>query len=395
MNRAWKRRLGGTALAGLVVLLAFAAAGCGGDGGSKNESAMKEDIGSGEGKLNLIAWAGYVEDGSTDPKVDWVTPFEKQTGCQTSVKVAGSSDEMVTLMRTGGYDGVSASGDASLRLVAGGDVAPVNVDLVPNYKDVIPALKDQPYNTVDDVHYGIPHGRGANLLMWRTDKVKPAPTSWNVVFDPSSPYKGHITAYDRPIYIADAAVYLQATQPDLNITNPYELDEDQFNAAVDLLKQQRKAAGEYWTDATKEIQAFTSGSTLVGTTWQYQANTLEASKVPVKAILPKEGSTGWSDTWMIHSKAKHPNCMYMWLDWVISPKVNAEIAEWFGEAPANSKSCALTVTKNHCDIFHASDEAYFDKVAEWETPVADCGDDRGDKCKDYSEWTQAWTEIKG
>jgi putative spermidine/putrescine transport system substrate-binding protein len=394
MNRAWKRGLGGTALAGLVVLLAFAAAGCGG-GGGKKESAMKEDVGSGEGKLNLIAWAGYVEDGSTDPKVDWVTPFEQKTGCQTSVKVAGSSDEMVTLMRTGGYDGVSASGDASLRLVAGGDVAPVNVDLVSNYKDVIPALKDQPYNTVDDVHYGIPHGRGANLLMWRTDKVKPAPTSWNVVFDSSSPYKGHITAYDRPIYIADAAVYLKATQPDLKITNPYELDEDQFNAAVDLLKQQRKAAGEYWTDATKEIQAFTSGSTLVGTTWQYQTNTLEASKVPVKAILPKEGSTGWSDTWMIHSKAKHPNCMYKWLDWVISPKVNAEIAEWFGEAPANSKSCALTVTKNHCEIFHASDEAYFDKVAEWETPVADCGDDRGDKCKDYSEWAQAWTEIKG
>jgi len=394
MNRAWKRRLGGTALAGLVVLLAFAAAGCGG-GGGKKESAMKEDVGSGEGKLNLIAWAGYVEDGSTDPKQDWVTPFEQKTGCQTSVKVAGSSDEMVTLMRTGNYDGVSASGDASRRLVAGKDVSPVNVDLVPNYKDVIPALKDQTYNTVDEVHYGIPHGRGANLLMWRTDKVKPAPTSWSIVFDPSSPYKGHITAYDRPIYIADAAVYLKATQPDLKITNPYELDDDQFNAAVDLLKQQRKAAGEYWTDATKEIQAFTSGSTLVGTTWQYQANTLEASKVPVKAILPKEGSTGWSDTWMIHSKAKHPNCMYKWFDWVISPKVNAQIAEWFGEAPANSKSCALTVVKNHCEIFHASDEAYFAKVAYWNTPEADCGDDRGDTCKDYSEWTQAWTEIKG
>jgi putative spermidine/putrescine transport system substrate-binding protein len=394
MSRAWKRRFGGTALAGLIVLLAFAAAGCGG-GGGKKESAMKKDVGSGEGKLSLIAWAGYVEDGSTDPKVDWVTPFEQQTGCQTSVKVAGSSDEMVTLMRTGGYDGVSASGDASLRLVGGGDVAPVNVDLVPNYKDVFPALKDQPYNTVDDVHYGIPHGRGANLLMWRTDKVKPAPTSWSVVFDANSPYKGHITAYDRPIYIADAAVYLGATKPDLGITNPYELDDDQFNAAVDLLKQQRRAAGEYWTDATKEIQAFTSGSTLLGTTWQYQANTLEASKVPVKAILPNEGSTGWSDTWMIHSKAKHPNCMYKWFDWVISPKVNAEIAEWFGEAPANSKSCALTATKNHCETFHATDEAYFDNVAEWETPVADCGDDRGDKCKDYSEWAQAWTEIKG
>jgi len=394
MSREWKRRLGGGALAGLVAVLALAAAGCGG-GGGKSESAMKKDVGAGEGKLNLIAWAGYVEDGSTDPKQDWVTPFEQKTGCQTSVKVAGSSDEMVTLMRTGSYDGVSASGDASRRLVAGKDVSPVNVDLVPNYEDVIPALKDQTYNTVDGVHYGIPHGRGANLLMWRTDKVKPAPTSWSLDPAQAAKYKGKISVYDDPIYIADAAVYLKAHQPDLGITNPYELDDDQFNAAVDLLKQQRKAAGEYWTDATKEIQAFTSGSTLVGTTWQYQVNTLEASKVPVKAILPNEGSTGWSDTWMIHSKAKHPNCMYKWFDWVISPEVNAQIAEWFGEAPANSKSCALTVVKNHCEIFHASDEAYFDKVAYWSTPEADCGDDRGDKCKDYSEWTQAWTEIKG
>jgi putative spermidine/putrescine transport system substrate-binding protein len=393
MSRPWKRRVGGAGLALTVVFLAFAAAGCGSSG--KSGSAMQKSVGDGEGHLSLIAWAGYVEDGSTDPKVDWVTPFEQQTGCQTSVKVAGSSDEMVTLMRTGGYDGVSASGDASRRLIAGGDVAPVNVDLVPNYKDVVPAIKDQPYNTVDGVHYGIPHGRGANLLMWRTDKVKPAPDSWSVVFDPNSPYKGHITAYDRPIYIADAAVYLKATQPDLNITNPYELDDDQFNAAVDLLKKQRGVAGEYWTDATKEIQSFTSGSTLVGTTWQYQANTLEASKVPVKAILPKEGSTGWSDTWMIDSKAKHPNCMYKWFDYVLSPNVQAQIAEWFGEAPANVKACGLTTVKNHCQIFHATDEAYFDKVAEWETPVADCGDSRGSKCKDSSQWTQAWTENQG
>ena len=396
MSRAWKRRFGAAAVAVFLVVLAFAAAGC---GGSDDESGakMQDSVGDTEGKLSLIAWAGYVEDGSTDPKVDWVTPFEKQTGCQTSVKVAGSSDEMVTLMRTGSYDGVSASGDASLRLVAGDDVAPVNVDLVPNYEDVIAALKDQPYNTVDETHYGFPHGRGANLLMWRTDKVKPDPTSWGVVFDPNSKYKGHITAYDRPIYIADAAVYLKATRPELKITNPYELDDEQFNAAVDLLKQQRKVAGEYWTDATKEIQAFTSGSTVLGTTWQYQANTLQGSDppVPVKAILPKEGSTGWSDTWMIHSKAKHPNCMYKWFDYVLSPEVQAEIAEWFGEAPANVKACALTSAKNHCEIFHATDEAYFDRVALWETPVADCGDDRGKKCKDYSQWTQAWTEIKG
>jgi putative spermidine/putrescine transport system substrate-binding protein len=389
-------------LALLVAGLAFTAAGCGGgeeEGGGGGTAAdtenMPQEVGAGEGQVDLIAWAGYVEDGSTDPSVDWVTDFEKQTGCKVNVTIGNTSDEMVTLMKTGNFDGVSASGDATLRLIAAGDVAPVNVDLVPNYKDIFPALKDRPHNTVDGVHYGIPHGRGANLLMWRTDKVKPEPDSWGAVFDENSPYKGKVTAYDSPIYIADAALYLMKTQPDLGITNPYELDDDQFNAAVDLLKKQRTIIGEYWSDYTKEQAAFAGGDSVIGTTWQVITNLLEADKVPVKAILPKEGATGWSDTWMISSKAKHPNCMYRWMDWIVSPKVNAQVAEWFGEAPANAKACAETADPKTCDIFHADDEAYFDRVLYWTTPQKDCLDDRGDVCKDYSEWTNAWTEIKG
>jgi putative spermidine/putrescine transport system substrate-binding protein len=379
--------------------------GCGGDdesssgsGGSvkapEGQKAMSE-LGEGEGQVNLIAWAGYVEDGSTDPKVDWVSDFEKETGCQVNTKIGNTSDEMVTLMRSGQYDGVSASGDATLRLIAGGDVAPVNTDLIPNYADVFDGLKDQPWNSVDGQPYGVPHGRGANLLMWRSDKVQPAPDSWGAVFDESSPYKGKVTAYDNPIYIADAALYLKATQPDLGIENPYELDDKQFQAAVDLLKKQRGVIGEYWSDYTKEQAAFTSGDSVLGTTWQVIANLLEADKVPIKTILPKEGATGWSDTWMIASKAKNPNCMYMWMDHIISPKANAAVAEWFGEAPSNKKACAETAVKNHCDVFHAEDEDYFSKVAYWTTPTKDCGDDRGEVCKDYSEWVQAWTEIKG
>ena len=244
-----KRRVGRWAAALLATgVLSVMAAGCGGDdddeaGGAGTTAAettggtpegMMESLGEGEGQVNLIAWAGYVEDGSTDPKVDWVTDFETETGCQVNVKTGNTSDEMVTLMRTGEYDGVSASGDASLRLIAAGDVAPVNLELIPNYEDVFEGLKNQPHNTVDGIPYGVPHGRGANLLQYRTDVVKPAPDSWAVVWDKAGPYKGKVTAYDSPIYIADAAVYLKATQPDLGIEDPYELDQKQFDAAVEL-----------------------------------------------------------------------------------------------------------------------------------------------------------------
>jgi putative spermidine/putrescine transport system substrate-binding protein len=324
-----------------------------------------------------------------------VTPFEQATGCKVNNKLGNTSDEMVTLMRTGQYDSVSASGDATLRLIAGEDVAPVNTDLIPNYADVFEGLKDQPHNSVDGQMYGAPHGRGANLLMWRTDKVSPAPDSWSVVWDENSPYKGNVTAYDSPIYIADAALYLKATQPDLGIENVYELDEEQFQAAVDLLKKQRSIIGEYWSDYTKEQAAFTSGDSVVGTTWQVIQNLLTAEKVSTEVTLPTEGSTGWSDTWMISSSASNPNCAYLWMDWIISPETNAAVAEWFGEAPSNAKSCELTSDPNHCTTFHADDEEYFSKVAYWTTPQADCGDDRGEVCKDYSEWVAAWTEIKG
>jgi putative spermidine/putrescine transport system substrate-binding protein len=384
-----------------MAIIALVLAACGGTGTAASPKAsLPTSVGEAEGALTVLAWPGYAEDGSTDPAVDWVQPFEKASGCQVDVTTFGTSDEAYQLFTSGSgaqFDVVSASGDASLRLVAGGNVQAINTDLVPNYADIFPSLKDKPWNTVDGVHYGIPHGRGANLLMWRTDDVTPEPDSWGVVFDENSPYKGKVTAYDAPIYIADAAVYLMATQPDLKITNPYALDQAQFDASVALLKKQRSVIGEYWSDYTKEIEAFTNGNSVVGTSWQIIANLLQGQDppAPVKAIKPKEGATGWSDTWMINSKTKHLNCAYKWLNDIVSPQVNAQVAEWFGEAPANQKSCDLTADKNHCTIFEAAETDFWKNVYYWTTPTKTCLDGRGDICIGFDKWIQAWTEIKG
>ncbi|MFF6994708.1 ABC transporter substrate-binding protein [Streptomyces sp. NPDC008313] len=399
-------RLNRTIQAAATVAVLLAATACGssdsGDSGSSATGLNPPDLkaqsklGKTEGQVNLINWAGYVEDGSNDPKVDWVSDFEKQTGCQVNSKVAASSDEMVKLMKTGQYDAVSASGDASLRLIASGDAAPVNTDLVPNYKDVFIGLKKQPWNSVDGQAYGIPHGRGANLLMFNTEKVSPAPTSWAAVFDDAGKHKGKVTAYDSPIYIADAALYLKDTKPELKIKDPYALDQKQFDAAVDLLKKQNGNVGEYWSDYLKEVSAFKSGDSVVGTTWQVIANLAESEGAKVKAVVPQEGSTGWSDTWMLSAKAKHPNCAYKWMDWIVSPKANAQVAEYFGEAPSNVKACDETADKTWCDTYHATDEKYWKDIAFWNTPIEACLDGRTDvKCVPYAKWVQAWTEIKG
>ena len=395
------RRLGVT----LLACAALVGAGCsssdsGGGGGGSGDTPPKLEqataVGDGEGQLNLIAWAGYAEDGSNDPKIDWVHPFEQKTGCKVNVKLGNTSDEMVQLMRTGQYDGVSASGDATLRLIYAGDVAPVNTDLVPSYATISDFLKDKPWNSVDGQMYGIPHGWGANLLMYNTDVVKGAPDSWGAVFPGAPEFKGKLTAYDSPIYIADAALYLSKTKPDLGIKDPYSLTTEQLDAAIDLLTQQKENIGEYWSDYTKEVQAFESGTSVIGTTWQVIANTIGSdNKVQVNTVLPKEGSTGWSDTWMLAAKAAHPNCMYKWMDWITSPEINAQVAEYFGEAPAQTKSCALTADKAHCDIYHATDAAYAEKIHYWTTPQTKCVDGSGDNCTSYQQWVDKWQQMKG
>ncbi len=377
----------GLAIASVALLTACGTA----SGTGASGPSAPTTLGPNEGAVSILAWPGYVEDGTNDPAYDWVSAFEDSTGCKVTSKTYGTSDEAFSLMKTGDYDVVAASGDASLRLVAGGDVAPVNTDLLKNYAGVYDFLKMQSWNSVDGVAYGVPHGYGANLLMYNTDTFPTAPTSWDVVFDKSSPYAGKVTAYDSPIYIADAAVYLMAHNPDLGIKNPYSLDEKQLAAAVDLLKTQRTNVGEYWSDYLKEIQAFETGNSVVGTTWQVIQNYVTTGNTAV--TVPSEGVTGWSDTWMIASKAAHPNCAYAWLDYISSPEANAAATAYFGEAPSSAAACDF---RDDCDVYHAGDAAYASKIWYWTTPIAKCLDGRTDvTCTDYSQWTTAWSEIKG
>ncbi len=394
-------------LAVMTVALALIVVACGGDdesgGGSESVKAPEGPkaataIGEGEGEVNLIAWAGYVEDGSTDPAVDWVTPFEEQTGCAVNVRLGNSSDEMVQLMQTGEYDGVSASGDATTRLIAGGEVAPVNVNLIPNYVDVFEGLKLQEHNSVDGVPYGVPHGRGANLLVYNTEAFADgAPDSLSVMFDGGTPADGSISVYDSPIYIADAALYLMATQPELGITNPYALDQDQFDAAIALLEQQKELAGQYWALYTDQQAALEGGTVLAGTTWQVIVNLAQANGATIDAVKTVEGATGWSDTWMIASEAAHPNCMYMWMQHTMTPEVQAEAATWFGGTPSLTTACGplkKSLGRSATIDFHCGQDSFLDQINLWKTPIPDCGDDRGMECTDYSEWTQRWTEVR-
>jgi putative spermidine/putrescine transport system substrate-binding protein len=342
------------------------------------------------GTLKMIAWDGYLD-------AKWVGPFQKQSGCKVQAKYANTSDEMVALMRQGGggqYDMVSASGDASLRLVYGGDVQPVDVSKVPQWKQFFGPFKSPLNNTVKGKHYGISLQFGPDTLLYRTDKVKPAPTSWAAIYN--TKYKGRITIPDNPIQIADAALYLMKTNRSLGIKDPYELNKKQFDATVSLLKKQRKLLKKYWSGSADNAELIASGDAWLGPTWPITTGSLLAKKAPVKELIPKEGATSWLDTWMLSAKSKNVDCAYKWYRYISGAKVQALQGATWGETPVNKKACPFMnkISKESCKIYHANEPiSYYRSLYFWKTPVADCGNGQKN-CMDYSKWVDAWTKIK-
>jgi putative spermidine/putrescine transport system substrate-binding protein len=393
--RAWLR-VGCFAAAAVIATIACGSIATPGGGSTQQQPptatlAPLTAIGAGEGQLNLIAWEGYVDD-------SWVKQFTQQSGCKVTSKYAGSSDEMVSLMKDGGagqWDMVSASGDADLRLIYSGDVRPMNEKLILDFVNFQPYFKAPPYNTINGIHYGISLQWGPNTLLFNTKKFVNPPTSWSVIYDPAN--KGLITVPDNPIQIADAALYLMKTQPNLKITDPYELKQNQFDAAVKLLKDQRPLIKAYWALASAEISLFQNGEVVVGAAWPYQTIQLKAANAPVADTIPSEGATGWGDTWMLATKAPHPNCAYLWTAYVSTAKVQALQALFFGETPVNTKACAEmeALQSGSCAQYHANAPgSYFDSIKFWKTPIAQCGDGSS-SCIPYDQWVAAWTTIKG
>ncbi|HBE4643460.1 TPA: ABC transporter substrate-binding protein [Escherichia coli] len=290
-----------------------------------------------EGRLDIIAWPGYIERGQTDKQYDWVTQFEKETGCAVNVKTAATSDEMVSLMTKGGYDLVTASGDASLRLIMGKRVQPINTALIPNWKTLDPRVVKGDWFNVGGKVYGTPYQWGPNLLMYNTKTFPTPPDSWQVVFveqnlPDGKSNKGRVQAYDGPIY----------------------------NEGV-----------------------------VASSAWPYQANALKAEGQPVATVFPKEGVTGWADTTMLHSEAKHPVCAYKWMNWSLTPKVQGDVAAWFGSLPVVPEGCKASplLGEKGCETNGFN---YFDKIAFWKTPIAE-----GGKFVPYSRWTQDYIAIMG
>jgi putative spermidine/putrescine transport system substrate-binding protein len=305
---------------------------------------------------------------------------------------------MVALMNEGSFDLVTASGDASNRLISGGKLQEINTDLIPSWSTVDERLQNAPWHTVDGKHYGVPYQWGANVLMYNTDAITTPPDTWDVVFqemtlDDGESNAGRIEAYDGPIYIADAALYLMAHNPELGITDPYALTRDQFNAALDLLRGQRELVNRYWHDAFIQMDDFVNEGVVAASSWPFQVNLLQFDGQPIASVVPSEGATGWADTTMMHIDAPHPNCAYKWLEHSIDPQLQGDLAAWFGSVPAVLAACQGNelLTDAGCDT---NGLGSFDKIHFWKTPTATCPDGT-QECVPYHEWVTNFIAVIG
>ncbi|WP_344450915.1 extracellular solute-binding protein [Actinocorallia aurantiaca] len=370
---------------GLVVTLSA----CSAEDAPGGKAEPLKTVGAAEGALNLLSLPGYVEEGFEDRSVDWVKPFEERSGCQVNVRTVGTAQDVYERMSGGDfYDGALVPSEAFGRLVAADGLAPVNTRLLPSYKSLDARLRGLVKQ--GDETYGVPAAWGANLLLFETGQAQPA--SWGAVFDPgeSKPHHKRIVWRDGPHAIASAALYLKHRKRSLKIRDPYALTTGQLDEVVSLLREQRPNVLSVWKDGIQSIEAFAAGDAVVGMGGLHELDVLARGGRPIAVAAPKEGVTGWYAAWGINPRVRHPNCMYQWLDWVSTPEVQKQVAEWRGVSPADSRACGL-LRPGFCTAYHVGDRAYIDGLVFPRIPDEEC--EKDSECADWSDWTEAWSSL--
>ena len=373
-----------TLLAIVVCALAVPVSGVG-----SGSQKLPQKLGKAEGSLVLLQWPGYSH-------ASFAGDYERETGCKITRRDVSSSADMVELMKRGPYDVVSASGDVSGELIARRYVQPVNVKLIPQWRQLAPAFRSPAANTVGGVHYGVTVMWTPNELLYRTDAKGPVPLSWRAVYD--ARFRGKVSIPDNPMQIADAALYLKSRTPKLGIRDVYELTPRQFDAATALLRRQAPLVKRYWQYASEQILDFRTAATVVGSSWPYQRQALLAADVPVSRRVPREGTTAWADSWLLAKQARHPNCAYLWMRHVLGPDVQAAQSLLLRESPVNQLACPImdATEEGSCAAYYGSAPAALLKRLEfWKTPAARCGFGGRTDCVPYKRWQRAWANVVG
>ncbi|MFF5206543.1 extracellular solute-binding protein [Streptosporangium sp. NPDC000396] len=338
-------------------------------------------IGESEGTLRMLTFQDHVEYGAASSKVDWLTPFERQTGCRVRLDRVETSVEMAEQFSRTPYDVVSPSPDLAGRLMAEGKVATIDTGLIEAYKDIPKRLRELPAVRRGDRVYGVPYLWGINEIMYEGERPR----------GPEALYTASRSAIrDNPMSIADAALALKGFRPELKIDDPFQLTPAQLDAAEKLLAERDGPERVYWKESSLDvIRAFAAEGVRIAQALPYDLDVFKRAGRPVKAL--EAPMTGWVDSWMVVAGNASPNCAYKWLNWVSSPEAQGQASDWTWLAPANLKACDGRA-RRVCEAYHARDAGRLRSIHFAVRPSKDCGG-QGGECTDYTEWEERWKQL--
>jgi putative spermidine/putrescine transport system substrate-binding protein/spermidine/putrescine transport system substrate-binding protein len=318
--------------------------------------------------LTLICWQGYA-----DPS--FVKPFEQKYNCKVTATYAGSSDEMVAKWIAGHgntYDLVSASGDATRRFMNSRTLLPVDVSKLKNFDKLFPKFHAPVWNTRNGQHYGVSFTWGPDVLIYDTRVFKNAPTSWHVIYDPA--YKGKLSTADNPITIADVALYL-------GFKDCYNLTDAQLAKCKAQLQEQKPLLRKYWGGSGDLEDAFIHREVVASNAWPLMTNDLRKAHYPIGETIPREGATGWADTWMISKNSPNVDLAMKWIDYMIGPQGQKGVIDVTAYSGASRTAIPL-LGPARVKALHMNDLAFFDQLHMWAEPA------------NYAKWQQIWNDVK-
>jgi spermidine/putrescine-binding protein len=318
--------------------------------------------------LTAIVWEGY-----TDPS--FADGFTEQTGCAVKATYAGSSDEMFAKFRAGGgrtYDLISASGDITERLAKAGLIAPIDTSKLPNYDKIFTSFQGGKWNTFDSMPYGVTFAWGPNVLVYNAQQVKSAPTSWDVMADPT--YAGKIALPDNPMTIADVALWLGKS-------DPYDLTDTDLAEVKQKLLDLRPNIRKFWTTAGELANLFQSGEIVMAHAWPLTYTQLIAAGFPAGSVSPKGKLTGWTDSWMISKNARNPEAAYAWINYILSGPGQKGVMDVTGYSGATTLGVEAIGPDKARELF-MDDLSLHSQINMWQG------------VKNYDQWVQLWNEIR-
>jgi len=396
------------ALAGALILLA----GCSGTttGPSPAASASPAGTVSGaasavpdNGVLRLVVPPGPVQSGNVDPRDDWVTPFEQQTGCRVELRTADTDAQAINDVDHGigpsFYDGVLGSPEVLGTLAGAGDLQPLDLQRITGYPQLSPRLRAAPSELYGGKLYGMPFSWDSYVTGYDPAVVKPAPQSWDTLFKPASAarYAHKTTVPDSPVTLALAALYLKSAQPSLGITDPFELTKPQLAAAQQAVIAIRPSVGSFWSQDSDVIGPLGDGQYVLGAVLNHQIEEMSRAGLPTAGWPVPAASAGQGPavadvlSWMMTAKAPNSSCMYKWLSWSASPYVQERVSAFTSDAPANPAACRGAAAAN-CSLYHESTLPVARNIVFEHLPVGDCGNGQTG-CTSYEQWQTAWQRV--